>query len=250
MFLNVLRNIYIYLHIYLGNIFIGGFLILCSLFVRRISFFNRLITAWAKWAALAMPGKLRIEGLENIKAGQSYIIIANHESTVDIFYLLGKIPLPMRMVAKKNLEKSFIIGPAMKRSGFIFVDNMSKGSSIGHLNQRFEFLKKEGISLMFFPEGSRFKNALLSPFRPGAFVMAIQHGWPVLPIAIKGARAMMTPGKKMFHPSNIELRVLPPIDIRNYRYEDRQLLSDTCFQLLEKELKEMYGDNDAVFREN
>lgn len=247
MFLNFLRNIYIYFHVYLGNILFGGFLILCSFFVRRISFFNRIISSWAKWALLAMPGKMQIRGLENIKAGQSYIIIANHESTVDIFYLLGKIPVPMRMVAKKDLEKSFIIGPAMKRSGFIFVDNMSKGRSIGHLNQQFEFLKKEGISLMFFPEGSRYKNTLLSPFRSGAFVMAIQHGWPILPVAIKGARAMMAPGKKAFHPSDIELRVLPPIETRNYTYEQRQELSDACFRLLEKELKDMYGDNTDLF---
>lgn len=244
---NLFRNIFIYVHIYLGNILIGGFLILSSLFVRRVSFFNRIISAWAKWALLAMPGKCSIEGLSNIDPGRSYIIIANHESTVDIFYLLGKLPLPMRMVAKKSLEKSFILGPAMKRSGFIFVDNMTKGRSIGHLNQQFEGLKKEGISLMFFPEGSRFKEDLLSPFRLGAFVMAIQHQLPILPVALKGARNMLKPGKKLLCRSDIELRVLPPVETGDLNYENRTQLMEQCWQLLSDTLKEMYGEEKGGF---
>lgn len=244
---NLLRNIFIYIHIYLGNILIGGFLILCSLFVRRVSFFNRIISAWAKWALMAMPGKCSIKGLSNIDPGRSYIVIANHESAVDIFYLLGKLALPMRMVAKKALEKSFILGPAMKRSGFIFVDNMTKGRSIGHLNQQFEGLNKEGISLMFFPEGSRFKEDLLSSFRLGAFVMAIQHQLPILPVALKGARAMLKPGTKRFHRSDIEMRVLPPVETKGLNYKDRKQLMEQCRQLLSDTLKEMYGKEKRGF---
>ncbi len=248
MFLNFLLNVYIYFHVYLGNVLFGIFLLFCSFFVRRISFYNFIIRIWAKWTLLVMPGKVKLQGLENIESARPYIIIANHESTVDIFCLLGKIPIPMRMVAKKDLEKSFIVGPSMRRSGFIFVDNVNKGSSIAHLNQKFEHLKKEGISIMIFPEGSRFKDVPLSPFRPGAFVMAIEHGWPILPIAIKGARAMMPPGKKLFRRSDIELRVLPPIESKNYTREMRQELSDTCHQLLEKELLEMYGESVDIFK--
>lgn len=245
--INLLRNILIYIHIYLGNILIGGFLILSSLFVRRVSFFNRIISAWAKWALLATPGKCSIKGLSNIEPGRSYIVIANHESTVDIFYLLGKLALPMRMVAKKELEKSFILGPAMKRSGFIFVDNMTKGRSIGHLNQQFEGLKKEGISLMFFPEGSRFKEDLLGPFRLGAFVLAIQHQLPILPIALKGARAMLKPGTKRFYHSDIEMRVLPAIETGGMDYKDRNQLMEQCRRLLLDQLKEMYGEEKRGF---
>ncbi|MDZ7796249.1 MAG: lysophospholipid acyltransferase family protein [Candidatus Marinimicrobia bacterium] len=238
----VLRNIYIYTHVYLGNLILGGFLIFCSFFIRRMSFYNRMITVWGKWALLALPGKVKVNGLDNIKVGESYIIIANHESAVDVFLLLGKIPVPMRMVAKEELKKTFILGTAMKRTGFIFVDNKRKGHSIDHLNKAFDRLKKEGLSLMIFPEGSRFKDELLSPFRPGAFVMAIQNDLPILPVVLKGPREMLPPHKKLFRKSDINIDILPPVDTRAYTYEDRRKLMRECHNLIHEHLKIMHDE--------
>ncbi len=107
-----LRNILIYIHIYLGNIFIGGFIILSSPFIRKMTTFNKMIKAWGRWAMWAMPGKVKVNGLKNIVPQKPYIVIANHESTVDVFYLLGELPIPMRIVAKKELKKLlFLVQP-------------------------------------------------------------------------------------------------------------------------------------------
>lgn len=241
MFRKYLRSIYIYIHAYLGNIFIGGAIVLCSFFIKRVSFYNKLISAWGKWNSLAMPGKISVNGLENIVPGQSYIVIANHESTVDVFFILGKIPIPMRIVAKEELRNKFIIGAAMKSSGFIFVDNKIKGRSINHLNESFELLKKEGISLMVFPEGSRFKDTLLAPFRMGAFVMAINNKFPILPVVMKGPREMMPPESKLFNRVDIELDILLPIDTSKYTYDDRHALMDRCYHLMHGHLEKMHS---------
>lgn len=238
--LNFLRNIYIYIHVYLGNIVIGGILILASFFVKKPSFYNGLVRAWGKWAMLAMPGKAAVNGLENLDPEKPCVIIANHESTVDVFFLLGKLPVPMRMVAKEELQKSFILGKAMERSGFIFVDNKVKGRSIDHLNAQFEKLKKEKLFLMVFPEGSRFKDQLLAPFRLGAFVMAIQNNMPIVPVVLKGPREMMPPESKGFRHSDIRMDILPPVDIAGYTYEDRHELMEHCYQLMHDHLKAMH----------
>ena len=238
-----IRTVCIYIHVYLGNFIFGGAIIFSSLFIRRISFYNGLITTWAKWASWSMPGKCTVRGKENIEPGKSYIIISNHESTVDVFYLLGKLRIPMRMVAKIELEKSFILGKAMDRSGFIFVDNKVKGKSIDHLNERFEYLKREGISLMVFPEGSRFKDRILAPFRSGAFVIAIKHDLPILPVVMKGAREMMPPDSKSFNRSDIEMDILPAIETSHLTYEDRKELMDTCFKQMHEHLKIMHKNN-------
>ncbi|MBW6457766.1 MAG: 1-acyl-sn-glycerol-3-phosphate acyltransferase [FCB group bacterium] len=241
MILKYLRTAYIYVHVYFGNFFFGGLVIFCSFFIRKISFFNGIITAWGKWATLPLPGRCTVRGHENIEKGNSYVIISNHESTVDVFFLLAKLRIPMRIVAKIELEKSFVLGKAMDRSGFIFVDNKVKGKSIDHLNERFELLKKEGISLMVFPEGSRFKDQLLSPFRSGAFVIAIKHNLPILPVVMKGPREMMPPDKKSFSRSNIEMEILPPIDTDSYTYEDRHALMELCYKQMHDQLKKMHA---------
>jgi 1-acyl-sn-glycerol-3-phosphate acyltransferase len=238
--IKLIRTIYIYIHVYLGNFIFGGAIMLFSPFIRRISFYNGIISAWGKWASWSLPGKCTVRGKENIEPGRSYIIISNHESTVDVFYLLGKLRIPMRMVAKIELEKSFILGKAMERTGFIFVDNKVKGKSIDHLNERFEHLKREGISLMVFPEGSRFKDRILAPFRSGAFVIAIKHNLPILPVVMKGAREMMPPESKSFAPSNIEMDILPPIETSTFTYENRHELMDLCFKQMHEHLKKMH----------
>ncbi|MCK5816559.1 MAG: 1-acyl-sn-glycerol-3-phosphate acyltransferase [Candidatus Marinimicrobia bacterium] len=237
---NFLHNILIYFLIYLGNIFIGGAIILLSPFIRRMSFYNKMIKAWGYWATLASPGKITINGLENIDRDKPYIVIANHESTVDVFYLLGRFPINMRMVAREKLRKTPFIGAAMSKSGFIFVDNKNKGRSIDHLNEQFEKLKSEKLSLMVFPEGSRFKDTLLSKFHLGAFVMAIQNNMPILLVAMKGNRGMMLPGNKAFHHSNIEIDILPEIDTSEYTYEERNDLLDKCYHLMHDHLTSMH----------
>jgi len=235
-----LRNIFIYIHVYIGNIFIGGFIILSSPFIKKMTTFNKMIRAWGRWAMWAMPGKVKVNGLENIEKGKPYIVIANHESTVDVFYILGELPIPMRMVAKEELRKTPFLGSAMKRTGFIFVDNKNKGRSIDYMNDRFERLKKEKLSLMVFPEGSRFKDTLLAKFRLGAFVMAIQNEMPILPVVMNGNREMMPPESKSFHKSDIEIDILPEIDTSKYTYEERHALMEMCYQLMYDHLKNMH----------
>lgn len=242
---NIFRNIGIYFLIYLGNIFIGGTIILLSPFIRRMSFYNKMIKAWGKWATWACPGKMTINGTHNIE-DKPYIVIANHESAVDVFYLLGRFPINIRIVAKEEVRKMPFIGQAMSKSGFIFVDNKVKGKSIDHLNQQFKKLKKEKLSLMVFPEGSRFKDGRLGKFRLGAFVMAIQHKLPILPVVMKGVREMMPPGNHSFYKSDIEIDVLPEIDTNEYTYEQRHELMNKCYHLMHNHLEKMYENKEKM----
>jgi 1-acyl-sn-glycerol-3-phosphate acyltransferase len=241
---NFFHNLWIYAHTYAGNIFIAGAMVVCSPFIRKMSFYNKMIKAWGWWAAIATPGKRTFRGMENIDTNKPYVVIANHESSVDVFFLLGFFPINMRVVAKEDVRKMPFIGSAMARSGFIFVDNQTKGKSIDHLNEQFEILKKEKLSLMIFPEGSRYKDVRLANFRLGAFVMAIKNGLPILPVCTKGMREMMPPGTKHFMHSDVEIDVLPEIDTSKYTYEQRHELMDHCYKLMHDHLNEMYKENE------
>lgn len=203
-----------------------------------------MIRAWGRWSALATPAKRTFRGLENIDTKKAYIVIANHESAADVFFLLGFFPINMRMVAKLDVRKVPFVGSAMARSGFIFIDNQTKGKSIDHLNEQFEILKKEKLSLMVYPEGSRFKDVRLAKFRLGAFVMAINNGLPILPVCTKGIREMLAPGTRRFMHSHVEIDVLPEIDTSKYTYEQRHELMDECYKLMHDHLNEMYKENE------
>ena len=62
-----------------------------------------------------------------------------------------------------------------------------------------------GRSLAFFPEGTFTRVPALRPFHLGAFAAAVQAGVPVVPVAIRGSRALLRAGQ--WFPRRAALRV-------------------------------------------
>ena len=86
-------------------------------------------------------------------------------------------------MAKRELQWS-PLGPWMYMSGAIFIDRGNSTNAHQSLEAAGEEMKREGISLMMYPEGTRHNEEMptLLPFKKGAFHLAIQAGLPVTPI--------------------------------------------------------------------
>jgi len=67
---------------------------------RCASFFQGL---WVHWLLRTNGIHLRLEGMENLKKDQSYILVSNHASLLDIPALISAAPFPVRVLAKKSL---------------------------------------------------------------------------------------------------------------------------------------------------
>jgi 1-acyl-sn-glycerol-3-phosphate acyltransferase len=72
-------------------------------------------------------------------------------------------------------------------------------------------LMHAGVSLIVFPEGTRSPDGRLARFKGGIFMMAIEAGLPVVPVAIDGSRLVMQKGRLMTCPGRVSLQVLEPI---------------------------------------
>ena len=68
-----------------------------------------------------------------------------------------------------------------------------------------------GYSLIVFPEATRSLDGSLSRFRAGTFMMAIEAGLPVVPVAVDGSRFVMRKGQLMTSPGHVRVTVLDPI---------------------------------------
>ena len=65
--------------------------------------------------------------------------------------------------------------------------------------------------MFVFPEGTRSLDGTLTRFRAGTFLMAIESGLPVVPVAIDGSRFVMRKGQLMTKPGDVRVTVLDPI---------------------------------------
>ncbi|KAL6534805.1 hypothetical protein OROGR_013480 [Orobanche gracilis] len=73
-------------------------------------------------------------------------------------------------------------------------------------------LIKKGVSVFFFPEGTRSKDGKLGPFKKGAFSVAAKTGVPVVPITLIGTGEIMPAGMEgELNPGSVKVIVHPSI---------------------------------------
>ena len=192
------------------TIVLGAASITSSLFDRRGYFAHRCARAWS-WLILATTGvDVRIEGLERLTPGRTYVFVANHQSIYDIPVLFWSLPFQLRIIAKESLGRFPVLGPHLKRTGHMLVDRRRPDRSgiFGWANT----LTSNGLSLIVFPEGTRSPDGYLGKFKGGGFSLAMQAGLPIAPISVVGSRHVMRKGELTTRPGRVTLVVHDPIE--------------------------------------
>ncbi len=158
---------------------------------------------------------------------QSYIVAPNHQSNVDILALLAMLPVKYRWVVKQSLLKIPFFGWGLGATGAISIDRSNP-------KQALEKLRAEsgkvggGWSVLVYPEGTRSPHGNLQPFKKGAFMMAVQTGVPILPVAVNGAYKIMPRNTLIVRPGHITVTLCDPIPTEGLTEEDiPQLMEKT-----------------------
>jgi 1-acyl-sn-glycerol-3-phosphate acyltransferase len=133
--------------------------------------------------------RLEVSGLEHLD-GSPCVIVANHASYIDGFVLVAALPEPVRFVAKAELGSGRGLRWLFERLDTEFVERFETGRSVSDAKQ-LAGRATLGAPLLFFAEGTFTPQSGLRPFRLGAFHVAVENGLDVVPIAIKGSRAVL-----------------------------------------------------------
>jgi 1-acyl-sn-glycerol-3-phosphate acyltransferase len=155
--------------------------------------------------------RVRVEGMENVQPGVSYIFLSNHVSNLDPPILLPLIPGRTSVFLKKGLMKIPLLGTAMRMGKYVPV---SRANSREDAQRSVEFAAEvlnSGLHFTAFPEGTRSPDGRLLPFKKGAFFLAEAAGAPIIPIVITGTERMMPRGTLRITPGEAHVRFLPPI---------------------------------------
>ncbi len=128
---------------------------------------------------------LVVTGREHLQKGKHYIIIANHQSLLDILAVCAALPINFKFLAKRELFQIPLMGWGMASAGYIPVDRASHKSGREAL-QRITQVLGRGVSVLLFPEGTRSPDGKIHAFKTGAFKLARDNKVEILPVVIDG----------------------------------------------------------------
>jgi 1-acyl-sn-glycerol-3-phosphate acyltransferase len=182
---------------------------------------------------------LTVRGQEHAEQGdgkEPFVVMSNHQSLYDIPVIFCAVPGRVRMVAKSELFKVPIWGPAMTAAGFIRIDRSDREQAMKSLRESGSMLK-DGTHVWIAPEGTRSVTGALGPFKSGGFRMALETGSRILPVAIEGTRDIL-PAKGAIVRTNkhVTVTICPPIDPRAYGLDRRKELMADVREVIEKAL--------------
>lgn len=175
-----------------------------------------------------------------------YVVVANHESFVDIL-LICHVPMEMKWMSKSEFFRYPFLGWAMRLAGDIRLERGDKKSGARALEECRDRLGKK-VSVMIFPEGTRSQTGELGEFKDGAFRLAIDAGVPILPLAVIGTRDALVKKDWRFGRSNAEVRVLDPIATDGLGKDDVPALRDRTRDTIAATLAAMRSERGAAAR--
>jgi 1-acyl-sn-glycerol-3-phosphate acyltransferase len=186
-----------------------------------IWFGRRLWGPHGLWLAGA---RTRVERFPALPDGP-LIFASNHESALDIWVVFKVLPRSFRFVAKQELFRLPIFGAYLRLGGHIEVDRKHHARAVQSLRRAGEAVRA-GTSLVVFPEGTRSKDGRILPFKKGPFVVAMEAGVPVVPVAISGSGRVTPKDAIAVVPGTIRVAIGDPIDPRALPDKDA-LLAET-----------------------
>lgn len=168
--------------------------------------------AWAQGMCERLAIDVRTHGVDEVAWDRPYVLVANHQSYLDIMALYRALPRPFGMVAKRELFAVPFFSGVMRSLGCVSIDR-SRGTSAKKSLAQAAKQVREGASIVVFPEGTRSLGDRIQPMKKGPFHLIDAARAPVLPIGITGTAKLMSRDGVGIRSGTIEVRVGKPFEM-------------------------------------
>lgn len=183
--------------------------------------------------------KIKVLGAEHLNLKEPYVIVCNHQASLDLMGMVEVIPKRCVPIAKKELLYMGTVGWACWLSGMIFIDRQRTGDAIDVISQTAKTIRRENLQVWIFPEGTRNQSRSMLPFKRGAFHLAVQAQVPIFPIVISPYWDFFSSKEKKFTSGTFTIRVLPRIETRGLSPKDVPELTETVRNIMVDVFAEM-----------
>lgn len=163
--------------------------------------------------------RVRVRNGERLADATPAIYLTNHTSTLDVLIGMWLCPMGGCGIAKKEVARIPFFGWAYLLSGHLLIDRGNRQGAIEALSETADLVRRNGLSIWIWPEGTRSRDGRLLPFKKGFVHMAIATGLPVVPVVLHGAHDRVPSRSFTVRPGAVEVDVLPAIDTRGWKPE-------------------------------
>lgn len=189
---------------------------------------NARIYGWAQALCDHAKIDLQVEGIDDLKLepGGRYVVMSNHASYYDIPVTMTvfKHIASIRMIAKAELFKVPIWGPAMRRAEILSIDRDDRKQAALDIALAKSKLE-EGVMLWISPEGTRTRDGKLLDFKAGGFKLAMDMEAQIIPMGLQGVEKVMpADGIKVVKNQQVTARIGQPVDTKGLARNQRKEL--------------------------
>lgn len=151
---------------------------------------NRTDAVWAVGrltigTAVRVAAPMRVYGAERVPMSGGLVVAANHFHWIDPPVLGAASPRTLYFVAKVEAHRVPGLGQLMRSFGAI---SIRRGESDRDAVRAMREVVRGGHALGMFAEGTRQRGGVPGVVQPGAAMVAINEGVPVIPVAIHGSQ--------------------------------------------------------------
>ncbi|KAL0965240.1 hypothetical protein UPYG_G00278600 [Umbra pygmaea] len=201
----------------------------------------RVIRALVRHVKYFLGLRFVVSGLEHLQTEGPYVIISNHQSSLDVLGVMEVLPDRCTMVAKKELVYAGTVGLVCWLGGIVFINRKKTSDAKSVMVDAAKTMLDDQIRLWVFPEGTRNQKGDLLPFKKGAFHLAVQAQAPIIPIVFSSYSNFYLRKEKQFNSGTITLKVLPKIETKGLTSEDINYLSEKSFNLMRSAFLDISG---------
>lgn len=194
---------------------------------------------WSQLFCYILLISVKVKGKENIDHKTSYVFVANHQGSFDIFLIYGFLGRNFKWMMKQSLRKMPFVGKACESAGHIFV-NRSGPKKVMETIQQARKTLTDGTSLVVFPEGARTFTGHMGYFKKGAFQLADDLQLTVVPLTIDGSFDILPRTGGWIKRHRMILTIHKPISPKGKGTENIKATMEEAYNAVQSSLPEVY----------
>lgn len=182
---------------------------------RNSEWLHKIQQFWSRSFFYLLFIHVDISGTENIRQGQSYVFVSNHQSMADVFLIYGWLPVIFKWIMKQELRKVPFVGSACAAAGHIFIERGRTRSAVSTIKKAEKTLQN-GVCVVIFPEGTRSSDGKVGRFKRGAFGIAEDLQLPLVPITLTGCYLLMPKGRYYARHCRVSMHIAKEVRLTDF----------------------------------